>query len=62
MDWEQTIREMAEKGLIAIGNVKDGDQLIAKLKWRAYARNPVNWHEYVPDWLYWLEFTKLNSN
>jgi hypothetical protein len=62
MDWEQTIREMTDKGLITIGSVKDGDRLIAELRRRAYARNPMNWQEYIPDWLCWLEFTKLNIN
>jgi hypothetical protein len=49
--------------------MKDGDRIVEQFRKLAERRNRLfNWflatysQPYIPDWLYWLEFTKSNNN
>ena len=70
MDWEQTIKEMGDKGLIRLGIIKDGDRLIAELRQKVARRNELHYLWYLLakcpifelDWFGWMEYGIVNRN
>ena len=70
-DWEQTLHDAAEKGLITFGTipVKSGDLLLAELRRKAEYRNKCLVIAYLfgsplyqPPWFYWLDYLGANNN
>ena len=68
-DWEQTIKDAANKGLLTFGKTKDGDSLLTELKRKAEVRDKPR-----PLWILfespkverdafdWEDFFKANRN
>ena len=69
MDWQQTIKDMTDKGLITLGKLNEGNELLAELEHKAAIRNKlyVLWRifclsEFSVDWFYWEDYNKENKN